>query len=133
MTLQEQIEIQQTLSELFNKEGLLRVCIETTLTYGYCTHYGISAHLNDMLNTEIEHLEYDLGYELPYEMIEQYHEEVCLLALEYDEFLQSLEVETTPGLFDDLYVYNETEYDFYPQMVEDILENIIKKDLVVSE
>ena len=130
MTLQEQIEIQQTLSELFNKEGLLRVCIETTLDYGY---NSIDNHLNDMLNTEIENLEYDLGYELPYEMIEQYHEEVCLLALEYDEFLQSLEVETTPGLFDDLYVYNETEYDFYPQMVEDILENIIKKDLVVSE
>ena len=129
MTLQEQIEIQQTLSEILNKEGLLRLCIETTLTYGY---NGASIFLNDRLNDEIHNIEdYELDMEIPYDMTEQYHNLIVLLFSEYSELLQSLEVENTTDKFgDDLYIYNETEYDFYPQMVEDILENIMKKDLV---
>jgi len=129
MTLQEQIEIQQTLSEILNKEGLLRLCIETTLTYGY---NGASIFLNDRLNDEIHNIEdYELDMEIPYDMTEQYHNLIILLFSEYSELLQSLEVENTTDKFgDDLYIYNETEYDFYPQMVEDILENIMKKDLV---
>jgi len=132
MTLQEQIEIQQTLSEILNKEGLLRLCIETTLTYGY---NGASIFLNDRLNDEIHNIEdYELDMEIPYDMTEQYHNLIVLLFSEYSELLQSLEVEETTDKFgDDLYIYNETKYDFYPQMVEDILENIMKKDLVVSE
>jgi len=132
MTLQEQIEIQQTLSEILNKEGLLRLCIETTLTYGY---NGASIFLNDRLNDEIHNIEdYELDMEIPYDMTEQYHNLIVLLFSEYSELLQSLEVENTTDKFgDDLYIYNETEYDFYPQMVEDILENIMKKDLAVSE
>jgi len=129
MTLQEQIEIQQTLSEILNKEGLLRLCIETTLTYGY---NGASIFLNDRLNDEIHNIEdYELDMEIPYDMTEQYHNLIILLFSEYSELLQSLEVDNTTDKFgDDLYIYNETEYDFYPQMVEDILENIMKKDLV---